>query len=256
MADGGATEIQINAATAYNESRGALGKHSKKMQTTFLDLAERAAEKGAQKDHLTGLLNRAGMEAQTQKQIKVLERQSSGIKEIDVLVIDLNRFKKVNDGSELGHNVGDEVLSLTAKVLTSTAKRDTDTVGRYGGDELLIVSIPANPGSTGDKLPEKIISLMDKVREQLKRKYPSLPDGSATLSIGRATLTLKEIKELQRVNPDKSLLELIIPKADKAMYKAKQVAHRTNQSAFVFFRTEDFQKDTPLSLDPLLPVQE
>jgi diguanylate cyclase (GGDEF)-like protein len=85
------------------------------------------------RDPLTGLLNRRGL-------IEELERRTTaarrGGKPLSLLFIDLDRFKEINDRH--GHQTGDEILARTARILAS-AVRSSDSVGRIGGDEFVIV---------------------------------------------------------------------------------------------------------------------
>lgn len=92
-------------------------------RTRLLALAER--------DPLTGLLNRAGFDGWLSRQIAAGDGATTA-----VLYIDLDRFKQVNDTH--GHAVGDEVLSMFAARLQRLV-RPTDAVARLGGDEFAIV---------------------------------------------------------------------------------------------------------------------
>ncbi|TCJ13510.1 EAL domain-containing protein [Parasulfuritortus cantonensis] len=84
-------------------------------------------------DPLTGLPNRALVQDRLQHAIELARRQHG---RAGVMMIDLDRFKAVNDG--IGHDVGDQLLKVVAERLTGSLRR-TDTVGRMGGDEFLVV---------------------------------------------------------------------------------------------------------------------
>ena len=84
-------------------------------------------------DELTGLWNRKGITADIGR--RLAERQPAEL--VAVLFCDLDRLKVVNDS--LGHGAGDEVLRVAARRL-STMVRDQDSIGRFGGDEFVIVS--------------------------------------------------------------------------------------------------------------------
>lgn len=88
-----------------------------------------AAEELASRDALTKVRSRVYVEGQ-------IERHMAGPRPFCVAVVDINGFKRVND--ELGHLVGDEALKQFAGELTS-ACRSTDMIGRWGGDEFLIL---------------------------------------------------------------------------------------------------------------------
>lgn len=84
-------------------------------------------------DPLTGLANRSLFYDRVNKS---LSRAKRGTTHVALLLIDLDRFKKLNEN--LGHEAGDMYLKYAAKCLTDTL-RDTDTVARLGGDEFAIV---------------------------------------------------------------------------------------------------------------------
>ncbi len=104
-------------------------------------LEEARLKRLAQRDPLTGLLNRSGFE----DALNALEPATTPLA---VLYIDLDRFKPVNDN--YGHPVGDEVLRLFAERLTHLV-RPSDLVARLGGDEFAI-AIPGMPASTTAKV--------------------------------------------------------------------------------------------------------
>ena len=87
------------------------------------------AEDLASRDALTGLRNRVWVESQ-------LERRIAAGAPLSVAIVDIDEFKRVND--RYGHLVGDEILQKFAAELTS-ASRKTDLVGRWGGDEFILV---------------------------------------------------------------------------------------------------------------------
>ncbi len=90
-------------------------------------------------DELTGLLNRRGFQAQLQRALAAANRYD----ERGVLVyVDLDGFKPVND--TYGHAAGDEVLRQVARLLDDNV-RDTDCVGRMGGDEFAVLLTRTGP---------------------------------------------------------------------------------------------------------------
>ena len=84
-------------------------------------------------DPLTGVANRLELSRRLAEAFAAPDRRPH---EPSALVVDLDRFKDVND--RLGHTVGDEVLAGTAARLTASV-RDTDLVGRLGGDEFVVL---------------------------------------------------------------------------------------------------------------------
>ncbi len=94
---------------------------------------EKRLEQAALYDHLTGLPNRSLVLEQLKKALALANRYQT---KLALLFFDLDGFKQVND--TLGHKVGDILLQIVAKRL-SQAIRETDFVGRLGGDEFLII---------------------------------------------------------------------------------------------------------------------
>lgn len=88
-----------------------------------------AAEQMATQDSLTGLINRRGLEDRIE--LRIQQRDT-----FSVILLDLNCFKQVND--KYGHDTGDDLLRQFAGELRSNA-RSTDVVGRWGGDEFVII---------------------------------------------------------------------------------------------------------------------
>lgn len=164
---------------------------------------EKASEKKlshmARHDPLTGVFNRYAL-------AEVLEQEASRAQRykhpIGVMMIDVNRFKEVND--RFGHNIGDKVLQLVGEVL-SLSVRDTDYVVRYGGDEFLLLLLETN-GETQ--------VVRDRIIKTLASRNPVnlLVDFPITLSIGIAHWL-----------PDTDMsIEAILSQADQAMYAEKR----------------------------------
>jgi diguanylate cyclase (GGDEF)-like protein/PAS domain S-box-containing protein len=116
------------------------------LDITQQKLQESRLKRLAQRDPLTGLLNRAGFE-------DALSALDPATTPLAVLYIDLDRFKPVND--TYGHPVGDAVLRLFAHRLTQLV-RPSDLVARLGGDEF-VIAIPGMPA------PSSALAVADKV---------------------------------------------------------------------------------------------
>lgn len=95
---------------------------------------ESAASHQALHDGLTGLKNRVGVIAALDQMLQ--QAQASG-HSVTMLFLDLDGFKKVND--ELGHEAGDAVMVECAKRMRSVLRRSSDSAGRVGGDELVLL---------------------------------------------------------------------------------------------------------------------
>ena len=98
----------------------------------------KVAEQRSNIDALTGLANRRSLdEFLRSAQIVAMEKGEA----LSILMIDIDHFKKFNDS--YGHQVGDQVLRLVAKVLQDSV-REGDLAARYGGEELMAVLPGAN----------------------------------------------------------------------------------------------------------------
>jgi diguanylate cyclase (GGDEF)-like protein/PAS domain S-box-containing protein len=104
----------------------------------------------AQRDSLTGLLNRAGFEAQADK----LLAEGCGDR-LALLTIDLDHFKPVNDAH--GHPAGDAVLRAFAQRIYKLV-RPTDAVGRIGGDEFAILLSGINSAAGAGVVADKVLA--------------------------------------------------------------------------------------------------
>ncbi|MEM6934938.1 MAG: diguanylate cyclase [Pseudomonadota bacterium] len=153
-----------------------------------------AAERKANSDYLTGILSRHGFEQAAQR---VIESEAGGL----VLFIDLNGFKQVND--QFGHSVGDRLLQIVSGRLVDTC-RSQDLVGRFGGDEFVVLAAGLTPDTEQN--------LVDRVTDTLSEAY-ELDDQRVTCSasIGRA-----------RFPEHGETLESLLSHADRDMYRAKR----------------------------------
>jgi diguanylate cyclase (GGDEF)-like protein len=156
-------------------------------------------ERLAQTDALTGMLNRGALMKQLTLEIERSKRYHSPL---SLLMIDLDHFKAVND--TYGHPAGDSVLVELGVILKGLC-RVSDQIGRYGGEEFLIV-LPQTNIADGRELAERIrLEVMNHdFCQSLSLKL------AVTCSIGVATL-----KENQS---EAELLHLV----DEVLYKAKK----------------------------------
>lgn len=151
-------------------------------------------------DPLTGIFNRRGL---FDKGLREVDRLRRFKHPFSAIMLDIDHFKQIND--TYGHAAGDQVLVALAKNLTSQIRADVDIIGRYGGEELVVL------------LPETNVKGAIKVAERLRRqieKTPVLTDRgeiSITISLG--------VAEFKSDTPD---LATLLDRADSAMYFAKQ----------------------------------
>jgi two-component system cell cycle response regulator len=135
---------------------------------------------------------------------------------VSVLMLDIDEFRELNDVH--GHITGDRTLRHLGTVLKRCV-RDSDIVGRFGGDEFLVILIDANrtgAGIVADRLHEAVSG---------ERGIP-WPGGIPRLktSIGTATLGPSAASPMELGFPDfPKLVERLVEEADGAMYQARRV---------------------------------
>jgi diguanylate cyclase (GGDEF)-like protein len=108
----------------------------------------------AEHDSLTGLANRK-MLAETANGVLACSRRNNSY--VAALVIDLDRFKEIND--TFGHNVGDEALKIVAARVKS-AVRAEDRVARLGGDEFVVLQVGMNQPDGATYLATRLLKLL------------------------------------------------------------------------------------------------
>lgn len=162
---------------------------------------QRELERHALLDPLTSVLNRRGAVAALSRHHERSVRHRSPL---SVLVIDIDRFKEINDTH--GHAAGDAVLCHLARLLTD-AVRVVDHVGRLGGDEFIVILSDTDASAAG--------ALCARLRAMAIP--PALVDGhelTYAISIGAATLR------------DDETIDELLARADRAMYGVKRGAAR------------------------------
>ena len=131
---------------------GGLGRiHDRALRTSLDALSNRLAAtwRLATVDQLTAVLNRQAIVARLAEE---LERGARYERLVSVILVDLDHFKRVND--DHGHAVGDAILRSTAGALAGNV-RAVDAVGRYGGEEFLVI-LPETAPSDAAKIAEKL----------------------------------------------------------------------------------------------------
>ncbi len=98
-----------------------------------LSALNKELERLSQTDKLTSLFNRAKLDSIIEDEMKIIKRYKEFT---SLVIIDIDHFKIIND--TYGHNVGDIILKELAKILKENI-RETDFVGRWGGEEFLII---------------------------------------------------------------------------------------------------------------------
>ena len=151
-------------------------------------------------DQLTGLANRKLLQLRLDQAIATAERSS---RPLAVVFLDLDGFKVVNDSC--GHAVGDSVLRQIADRLRATV-RTTDTIGRYGGDEFVVICEDTDTDAV-HHLTDRILAVVREPLDEVPEKYP------VSVSIGVALLA----PDAESVVTTDGILGL----ADAAMYQSK-----------------------------------
>lgn len=166
-----------------------------------LDEARALLDKMSKTDILTDISNRRHlMERFTEE----LERSKRSGKDLCCIMLDVDHFKEIND--TFGHLKGDDVLRELAKILKDSV-RNYDVLGRYGGDEFVVV-LPDTNLENAASLAERI---RQTVESDLGSKSALANDRSVTISLG-----------LTSACDDDKNIETIIKRADDALYRAKE----------------------------------
>jgi diguanylate cyclase (GGDEF)-like protein len=168
------------------------------------------AERQATHDALTGLANRARLQAVIRRTI---DERAEDVTPFAVLLMDLDRFKEIND--TLGHHHGDLLLQLVGARLESVV-RPSDIVGRLGGDEFVVV-LRELPGARA------AIDVAERIDHALREPF-ALEDLAieAGVSVGIATFP-----------DDGEDVATLLQRADIAMYHAKR-----NHQAWAVYNAE------------------
>jgi len=171
-------------------------------------MAEETIHRMAYHDPLTGLPNRYLVSDRLEQGLSQAKRRGSLLA---VMLLDLDGFKLVND--TLGHNVGDLLLRAVAGSIEGVLRK-SDTVGRMGGDEFLVV-LPEV------KTPEGVAAVASKLLKTVRQaRTVDGHDISVTTSIGLALYPW-----------DGADAQELIQRADSAMYRAKESGRDTYRFA-------------------------
>jgi diguanylate cyclase (GGDEF)-like protein len=151
-------------------------------------------------DGLTGVWNRRYLELTLRKEIERAQRFG---RPLSILMLDIDRFKAVNDRH--GHQRGDEVLVELTRRVMGNIRGQIDSVARYGGEEFVIV-LPETPCEGAMVVGEKVRAAIRDV--PFDGAEPTVP---VTISVGVAAFPL-----------DGSTSAELIEAADRALYRAKR----------------------------------
>jgi len=157
----------------------------------------------AQRDGLTQVFNRGFLDEYLETMFQASLRKGTPI---SVGFVDLDHFKHVND--TYGHQVGDQILKTVAVLLQSQVRR-SDIVGRYGGEEFLVL-LPETPSAGAKEVFERLMEAFRSTRHDIAGGQSIV----VTASIGVATHS----QEWPFQN-----VRALVQAADQALYKAKAI---------------------------------
>lgn len=199
-------EIQRDDKTLYLEFRKSMMKEKDKTLGyvyIFQDITKQkenlyALNHLASFDSLTNLYNRRKLIEEALKNIN-----DNGDAGISVMMIDIDRFKKIND--VFGHLIGDEVIKEIAAVCKEKAEK-AGIIGRYGGEEFLVLVVNMED--------DQVYLLSEEMRKAVEALELTFNGEKihVTISIG----LVSSLAQSQRID-----LDDLINKADQAMYEAK-----------------------------------
>ncbi len=193
----------VSAETARNaqiqEEISGLRSEVTQLRAETSNLARELADehRRATTDGLTGLTNRAALDAGISKLLALWERHG---RPLSVVMVDIDHFKSINDN--FGHKTGDRVLQELAKRMTQVG-RTSDILARYGGEEFVMV-LPETDLEQAEKAAEKLRVLVERLRFHYEQKPVPV-----TLSAG--------VAQARKGEDAGSLIE----RADKTLYRAK-----------------------------------
>ncbi|RZI82347.1 MAG: diguanylate cyclase [Rubrivivax sp.] len=167
-----------------------------KLRTLELEAANRELDRQSRSDHLTGVLNRRGFEAQLKLNLASARRRNSPL---SAIMVDLDFFKRVNDTH--GHDVGDQVIRHLSDTLRQRV-RDSDIVARMGGEEFVVL-LPDTDAKGAQILAEELVKVVG------SRPVPVA--GQITISAG-----------VCEINPKLEDMSEMLKGADEALYVAKR----------------------------------
>ncbi len=159
------------------------------------------AQKSAATDGMTGLFNRKYFDNFIREQLVKSELQGGNC---SLIMLDVDNFKHYNDTN--GHQLGDEVLKMVAKIL-QTGVRQSDMAARYGGEEFVIV-LPGTAKKMAEAIAEKLRLTVENTKFENEEKQPK---GTLTASFGVSSFP-----------ENGSDSETLLKGADHCLYIAKE----------------------------------
>jgi diguanylate cyclase (GGDEF)-like protein/PAS domain S-box-containing protein len=200
--DGRMVDVEFNAAATRDTHGRVRGLMALLIDITERKRLERKLRHQAQHDPLTGLPNR---ELLSTRLVETLVTARSGAMKTGLLLIDLDKFKEVND--TLGHACGDQLLAQIGPRLLAAALREHDTVARLSGDEFAVLLPDLAGVGAAVAVAERVLTAL----------HAPFPVGDTTADVS-ASIGIAVAPE-HGTNPTDLLRH-----ADTAMYEAKDAA--------------------------------
>ena len=174
-----------------------------------LRAAQERLEVIATHDSLTGLANRRLFERVLDTEFARGLRQQSWL---SLILLDVDYFKRYNDA--YGHVAGDQCLAQVASLVKSCCQRKTDLVVRYGGEEFAVLL-----ADTDERAAFTVAEQIRRCVENARIVHSAAPSGYLTVSLGCHTF----------VPTAQDSIELLIERADAALYQAKHLGRNCTQ---------------------------
>ena len=150
---------------------------------------------------MTRLWNRLGIDTLLNREWEYAVRKDSSIA---IVMVDLDNFKPIND--TYGHLVGDEVLQSCSRLILSSL-RSSDVVGRWGGDEFMVIL----PGAD----EEQAIMILQRIQEVITQEPVITSGGAIEISVSMGGIIVIPSEQQEPI-------EYWVGKADNELIKAKR----------------------------------
>jgi len=204
--NGSKLPVNLTVTTLRNEGEEITGYLLVAYDITEQKRAKDYIQHIAHHDEMTGLPNRSLMQDRLENATLRVKRHGGNIA---VLVLDLDRFKRINDS--LGHMAGDQLLKTVAERLKMCV-RESDTVCRMGGDEFVVLLPDINSERDVERVCQKILELI-----------------ANPVQIGLNSLTVTPSIGVSIAPQHGMVAEKLLTHADLAMYQAKQNGRNSYQ---------------------------
>ena len=169
----------------------------------------RQLEQRAAMDGKTGLLNAAAWHDKAERALRRAQRQGAAA---GVLILDLDHFKSVND--TYGHLAGDAVLAAVAATLRAEV-REGDVVGRFGGEEFVVLLRDLDLTSAGRR---QMATIAERIRARVAELAVAVHTPDGPLTIDGVSTSVGAVFDLGRT----CTLQQVLGAADAALYSAKR----------------------------------